>query len=179
LTVLDTAELKRRMEAARILRGFDQVDLGRLLHEEGFGKLDAGRLERGAIPLTRAHRRALAMILEVPESWFTDDHVVIPEPGDPAIADKLDQLLAERETLLAEIDKQNHLLDEQSGLLRRIEALVRVLEGAVIEPGAAEPDVPLPGLPLPSERDAQEQTRPERTTRDPDRRRSNRRRESA
>jgi transcriptional regulator with XRE-family HTH domain len=178
--VLSTAELKRRIEAARILRGLDQVDLGRLLHEEGFGKHDAGRLERGAIHLTRAHRRALAMILEVPESWFTDEHVVIPEPADAAIAEKLDQLLAERESLLAEIAEQNALLDRQSLILERIEAYVRVLDGAVIEPAEGEEPAPArPDVPPIAGTGTPDTQRPATPTHGPDRRVSDRRRESA
>jgi transcriptional regulator with XRE-family HTH domain len=131
-----------------------------------------------------ANLSRLAEVFHVPVDRITGEESA-PDPFATAsqldrIEQQVTELRAERETLQEEIGAQNRLLAEQSGLLKRIEELVRVLEGAqVTEPGAAEPDVPLPEFPLPSERDAQEPTRPERTTRDPDRRRSDRRRESA
>jgi transcriptional regulator with XRE-family HTH domain len=166
----------RRLIAARQMAGITREELAALIATPKLGYQTIGKIERGERRLERHEAPLFARALDVPVEFFYED---VSDSQLDRIERHLADLLAERETLLAEIDKQNHLLDEQSGLLRRIEALVRVLEGAVIEPGAAEPDVPLPGLPLPSERDAQEQTRPERTPRDPDRRRSNRRRESA
>lgn len=69
---LSVEELKRRIDAARTIRGLRQVDLAELLEADGHGKHDVGRLERGDLPLTRALRRSLAEHLKVPERWFTD-----------------------------------------------------------------------------------------------------------
>jgi transcriptional regulator with XRE-family HTH domain len=73
--VLSDEEVKRRIEAARILRGITQVELNRLLHEDGFGKGDAGRVERGELPLGKARRDALCRHLRVPDRWLISEDV--------------------------------------------------------------------------------------------------------
>lgn len=73
--MLEPEELKRRIEAARILRGLRQVDLSPLLEADGLGKTDLGRIERGEVPMRRIHRDALARHLRVPEWWFTVEDV--------------------------------------------------------------------------------------------------------
>lgn len=70
--VLDKTELKRRLEAARTLRGLRQVDLAEMLIRDGFGKHDVGRLERGQLDLQRKWIDALCRHLRVPERWLTD-----------------------------------------------------------------------------------------------------------
>lgn len=72
---VDADEVKRRIEAARILRGISQLELARMFEEDGLGKTEAGRLERGDLPLTRVRRDALCRNLGVPERWFTADSV--------------------------------------------------------------------------------------------------------
>lgn len=63
-------ELKRRIEAARILRGIDQAKLDEHFDSDGLGK-SAGRLERGDVPLTRARLDSLVRHLRVTSLWFT------------------------------------------------------------------------------------------------------------
>ena len=101
--MLPAEEIKRRVEAARILRGLSQKQLAELVHADGLGKHDVGRLERGDLPLTRALRDALIRHLRVPDRWFSDpdvDVIVgIAEPTEqdlsPAsLRDLLEQALA-------------------------------------------------------------------------------------
>lgn len=72
---LTREELVRRVVAARELRGLTQLELGQLVADEGLGKHDMPKLERGenGARFTGAHRRVLASVLRVPERWFTDD----------------------------------------------------------------------------------------------------------
>lgn len=73
--MLPADEIKRRVDAARTLRGMTQTQLAELVHADGLGKHDIGRLERGDIPLTRVLRDALCRHLGVPEEWFTEPSV--------------------------------------------------------------------------------------------------------
>jgi transcriptional regulator with XRE-family HTH domain len=72
---LTTEELKKRIHAARILRGLKQTELQDRLHEAGLRKLELGRIERGQLPLTRVRRQALIDALHVPERWFLSEDV--------------------------------------------------------------------------------------------------------
>lgn len=97
--MLTTDELKKRIFAARILRGVTQAELQQSLADEGLGKQELGRIERGDLPLTRVRRVALARILRVPEDWFTSENVDklvghVPAEG-PNDEPPLDSLTAE------------------------------------------------------------------------------------
>lgn len=100
VTMLTTSELKRRIDAARTLRGLTQEELGQRFADEGFGRHDVGRIERGRMPLMGARRRTLALVLDVPESWFTDDYLDLagtapwPRTQIDRLEAKLDRLLA-------------------------------------------------------------------------------------
>lgn len=131
--MLDPEEIKRRLDAARTLRGLKQTDLAELVHADGLGKHDVGRLERGSIPLTRALRDSLCRHLRVPEAWFTDPDLDLEDTGrsnSPATGDgsflvsvieKLQQeLLRQGENYAALIVKQNELLSTQSEVLKEI-----------------------------------------------------------
>lgn len=63
--------MTRRIEAARVLRGYTQRQLAELLHADGLGKHDLGRIERGEMQMRRIHRDALVRHLRLPERWFT------------------------------------------------------------------------------------------------------------
>lgn len=92
--VLPTDELKRRVEAARILRGLTQNQLADLVHADGLGRHDVGRLERGDIPLTRVLRDALCRHLGVTEEWFTepDVDVLLRGIGEDDVNERLDRI---------------------------------------------------------------------------------------
>lgn len=74
LSELNTNELKRRIEAARLLRNISQTQLDDLFSADGLGK-SAGRLERGALTLNRALLDGLVRHLRVPEQWFTSPDI--------------------------------------------------------------------------------------------------------
>lgn len=73
--MLDQETLKRRIHAARLLRGLDQEQLNALFEADGLGKTDAGRIERGTLTMQRAHREAFVRNLQVPEDWFLSENV--------------------------------------------------------------------------------------------------------
>lgn len=70
--MLDARTIKERIDAARTLRGLTQTELGDLLHSDGLGKHDVGRIERGTMTLQAVHRHALCRHLGVPEDWFLE-----------------------------------------------------------------------------------------------------------
>src|SRR3954463_16295734 len=97
--MLDPATLKRRIHAARLLRDMEQVELDQLFHQDGLGKGEAGRTERGDLPMTRVRREAFARHLRVPEDWFLEedaDVLVFPRDPHPEEEEILD---GQRETL--------------------------------------------------------------------------------
>lgn len=130
--LLSPDEIKRRLDAARTLRGLKQTELAELVQADGLGKHDVGRLERGAIPLTRALRDALCRHLRVPAGWFTDEDIdfgaVTRDEMD------LDERVARMEDRLsALIDAQNGLLGRQSDILEQIreeQSAIRELVGS-------------------------------------------------
>lgn len=109
-------EIKRRISAARILRGMEQPDLDRLGAAEGYGKLELGRVERGEIPYRPGkHLDVLCRILNVPRWWFTAETLDFGGVDAPATPDEVASLLAQ----------QNDLLARQSDVLQSIEARLR------------------------------------------------------
>lgn len=134
--MLTPEELKRRIDAARTLRGLRQVDLAELLEADGHGKHDVGRLERGEIPFSAALRRSLAHHLEVPEAWFVDEHVdgiIINAPAatagepEPDRADLSRRLSLIESKLAARTDHDQlvrDMLARQTEILTKIEGLV-------------------------------------------------------
>lgn len=88
-------ELRRRIEAARILRGISQDDMDVMGHADGLRKQELSRTERGDLPLTRIRRDVLARVLRVPERWLlaeTVDEIVAAPPTEADIARRLDAL---------------------------------------------------------------------------------------
>jgi transcriptional regulator with XRE-family HTH domain len=102
--VLEAAEIRRRLRAARELRGMSRQQLAALVKEEGFGLEDVARVERGELVLLAGLRRSLAIHLGLPEAWFTEPDVGRLFASDPAasgdrltrLEEKLDQLMAEQ-----------------------------------------------------------------------------------
>lgn len=86
---LPTEELKRRIDAARTLRGLKQRELADLLETDGLGKHDVGRLERGDLDLRRVHLDALMRHLDMPEWWFTDERIELRDELPATIEDRL------------------------------------------------------------------------------------------
>lgn len=129
LTSLSRAELKRRIEAARILRGISQEELDRRFAEDGLGK-SAGRLERGdkRLTLNRALLDGFIRHLRVPESWFTAEDV--DELVYPSGAPDLDGLLSRIEASLhqARVEANargmevRQLLDERLPPIREVQS---------------------------------------------------------
>lgn len=94
LNTLGADELKRRIEAARILRGIEQTDLDALFDQDGLGK-SASRMERGKLPLTRARLDGLVRHLRVPEDWFTVrdvDSLVFPDGAPESTPGRLSEI---------------------------------------------------------------------------------------
>lgn len=73
--MLKNEEIKRRMEAARKLRGLSQAQLGKLFEADDLGKMDPQQIERGIMPLRGARLAAACRHLRVPERWFTAEDV--------------------------------------------------------------------------------------------------------
>lgn len=92
--MLSDEERKRRIEAARVLRGISQKKLNELVAGDGLDKLAAGRAERGEIPLSRALRDSLCRHLRVPSWWFTDAEIVLEERQPDSIEQRLDRIEA-------------------------------------------------------------------------------------
>jgi len=103
--MLDAGEIKRRIEAARILRSLTQDELDKLGAAFGLDRQEISRTERGALPLTEHRKLALREILRMPARWF-----------DAETVDEIVGLDAEREA-----DALGHLqrLLEDAGLMRR------------------------------------------------------------
>lgn len=96
--------LKRRVEAARILRGLSQPDLDKRFAKDGLGKTAAGRVERGELDMQRAHRDAFCRHLGVPERWFSEPDVDVVVGLRPAEL-SVDEVRATLEQLLAGLDQ--------------------------------------------------------------------------
>jgi transcriptional regulator with XRE-family HTH domain len=168
--MLSTDELKRRLDAARTLRGLKQTDLAGQFVEWGFGKEDIGRIERGNLTLTRARRVALAEILQVPEAWFEDEQLKLV----PASRDEILDVLRDMHELLRQNASNLEQATAQSVAVRtmttqRLTAAIEDLRAEVSQLREAAPP-PAPGGAL--GRDA-EDSRPS----DADRRRTERRQE--
>jgi transcriptional regulator with XRE-family HTH domain len=73
--VLSDDEAKRRIEAARILRGLTQDELDKRGSSDGLGKQELSRTERGELDLTRVRRDVLARLLELPIEWFEEESI--------------------------------------------------------------------------------------------------------
>ena len=75
MPVLPADELQRRLDAARTLRNLKQAELAELMHADGIGKHDLGKIERGEKRLRRMHIDSITRHLRIPEFWLTDPDV--------------------------------------------------------------------------------------------------------
>jgi transcriptional regulator with XRE-family HTH domain len=73
--VLSEDEAKRRIAAARILRGFTQEELDAMGAADGLGRQELSRTERGELPVTRVRREVFARLLNLPVEWFLEDSI--------------------------------------------------------------------------------------------------------
>lgn len=73
--MLSDDEAKRRIEAARILRGLTQDELDKLGAADGLGKQELSRTERGELDLTRVRKEVFARLLKLPVEWFEDESI--------------------------------------------------------------------------------------------------------
>lgn len=73
--MLSKAEAKRRVEAARILRGYTQETLDALGAADGLDKQELSRTERGELDSTRVRREVFARLLELPLEWFEAESI--------------------------------------------------------------------------------------------------------
>lgn len=125
---LPTEELKRRIDAARTLRGLKQSELAALLEEDGLGKHDAGRLERGELDLRRVHLDALTRQLRMPEWWFTASEIHLTEVPPADLSQRLDEIGEQLEVIRFAVDvraaEQDSAQppDEESGTARTSES---------------------------------------------------------
>lgn len=82
--VLSETELKRRISAARALRGMTQAEMDALGAEDGLDRQELSRTERGELSLTRVRGAVLSRVLALPVEWFSwpciDALIVSPAP---------------------------------------------------------------------------------------------------
>lgn len=121
----DQDTLRRRLTSARELRGLDQRELGDLFEQDGLGKHDPARIERGDLEMQRVHKDAFCRHLEMPEWWFTVDEVVLEEQPvtSEALADIVAGLDAIATALLSsrDADRDGTLARWQEHMRRRSE----------------------------------------------------------
>lgn len=99
---MDEGEVKRRIEAARILRDMTQVEMDRRGAQMGLDKQELGRTERGGnggLELTEARAMVLCKVLGVPSRWFEEEDLDVvlglrDQPERDAL-DLLQQLLVD------------------------------------------------------------------------------------
>ena len=95
----------RRLRAARILRGFEKREaLGRQLKAEyDLAWTALGKYERGEEVLPGKYRLALAEVLGVPRTWFTEplEQLLHQEQPDEGLRETLGQLETKLDRLLA------------------------------------------------------------------------------
>lgn len=68
--MLSETGAKRRIRAARDLRGLTQEDMDALAVKDGLGRQELSRTERGELPLTRVRALVLSRVLRLPVEWF-------------------------------------------------------------------------------------------------------------
>lgn len=117
---LKDEELRHRLVAARELIGLDQRQMGAKLDEQGLGRTDAMRLERGRIAFTPAHLSAYTRITGLPSQWFTIGDVsalfspaLAGEDPDEALGTQADVVRALR-SLLAALENVRSAMGEEA-----------------------------------------------------------------
>lgn len=139
--LLGPDDVKRRIEAARTLRGVSQRELAARLHEDGLGSQELGRIERGDLPLTRVRIDALCRHLGVPERWFTEPDV--------------DELLSG--TAEPATDAASFIVATMRDLANRLEARLDAIEKQLAESAADQVERELERAAERSERDERDE----------------------
>jgi transcriptional regulator with XRE-family HTH domain len=125
--VLPEDESKRRIAAARMLRGVTQKQLAKMGSDYGLGKQELGRAERGELPVGLAKADALSRLLRFPPEWF--------------LAENIDDLIRWPVEGEAQLKRAAEILAPQ--LLAAVQALPTSSGTALRAP--AEPDRPAGG----------------------------------
>lgn len=113
---MDGAEISRRIEALRTLRGLTQVQLDVLGHELGLRKQELSRTERGELPMNSVRRHVLSRVLDVPEDWLREEDV-------DRLVHAIEDVRTLEQTLEAsERRRQEDLAAVASELARQVEA---------------------------------------------------------
>lgn len=107
---MDREELARRIGAGLRLRGITQAELGDLFKEDGLGREDPGRIQRGELGMQRIHLDAFSRHLELPADFFTgEDPFVSRGASEGELRERMEEmyqaLLAGQARLLGELGK--------------------------------------------------------------------------
>lgn len=102
---LSQEEIRRRIAALRELRGMTQNDMNEAFAALGGPKTDAGRAERGTIPLTDVHLMLFVRALRVPPYWFTEEDIDVLLGNKPRRAFSPEEAAALLAQLLAGFDQ--------------------------------------------------------------------------
>lgn len=118
--MLTNDEAKRRIAAARLLRGLGQDELDELGAKDGLGRQELSRTERGELPITKVRRETLARLLAMPAEWFSTDSIdaLIRRPSEGPDSEGL-----------ARIEERLDVLD---ALQQAVEAVGERLEDAAL-----------------------------------------------
>lgn len=120
---LSREQIADRIEAARIIRGWDQDELARDLaaKTDVFRVSYLGQIERKERDLTDTQREKLATFLRVPEAWFTvkDPFALIAgEASSNGAASDLAQQVSQLAERLAEVEVELENLRQSRGVRR-------------------------------------------------------------
>lgn len=113
--LVEPGEIKRRIEAARVLRGISQPEMDRLGADLGLPKQELSRTERGELPWSQARAMILQRVLGVPDRWFTEPKVdalvglTAPEDLTPeAMRGLLERLIAGLDQAEGQAQRENN-----------------------------------------------------------------------
>lgn len=144
---LPQEEIKRRISAARIIRGMSQAEFDARGAADGFGKGEMSRVERGELQFREGkHLDAMRRYLDVPAWWFTADTITMPDESAAharagAADDQMDRLEAKLDALLDRFEAlATRAQAQRDEAIDRIEALERALTEKIVENGRAAED---------------------------------------
>ncbi len=116
-------ELRRRLVAARVLRGLSQEEISEAGATLGLGKHELARAERGNIKLTHSRLTSAAEILGLPAQWFTAatvDHLLGALDHD-SLVDRLEEMQATLEAQRTDAHAiRAHLADLDRQIMKRL-----------------------------------------------------------